>query len=520
MSEPARATTPIRKVGRFEMFEEIGVGGFASVHFGRAVGAGGFSRPVAIKRLHRMFAGNPEVRLMFLDEARLVSRISHPNVLPTLDLVAEDDELFIVMEYIKGATLGHLLKQARRRGQRVPIPIDLRVVADMLHGLHAAHEAQNERGEPLGLVHRDATPDNVMVGADGFARLLDFGVAKAMGRLQTTARGELKGKFQYMAPEQIRGGDIDRRTDIFAASVVLWQLLTQKRLFAGSDPAEIMHAALHDPIEPPGRAADGIPSAIDDIVLRGLERDPAMRWPTAEQMVLAIEGLDIVATHGEVGEWVRQMGAEQLADRSSKLAVVEQSPLSVPETRDRLASGPHSGVTPPTAGAWLERSQPSGLTPTVEGSWPSAASQVSSASVSRAIMASQDRLGPEPRRWPMVLLVAGVLGVGALTGTGWLLVAGRGSGPAPAVGPAPTASAVAGKPSAEEPAPEEQPEPSSVAPARSGAATPAGSAATSASAEAAAARDRERGSPPAGGPARGAPSAKPGKPRSSLYSQH
>ena len=197
-------------LGRYLLYGEIASGGMATVHFGRLMGVVGFSRTVAIKRLHPHYARDPEVVTMFLDEARLAARIRHPNVLPTIDVVAADGEVFLVMEYVQGVPLSHLVQAATEQGRRVPPRIVSSILVDALNGLHAAHEATNERGEPLRLVHRDVSPQNIMVGADGVARVLDFGVAKAMGRLQTTRDGQVKGKLAYMAPEHLAGREVSR----------------------------------------------------------------------------------------------------------------------------------------------------------------------------------------------------------------------------------------------------------------------------------------------------------------------
>jgi serine/threonine-protein kinase len=172
----------------------------ATVHFGRLLGVVGFSKTVAIKRLHPHLARDPEFVSMFLDEARLAARVRHPNVVSTLDVVALEGELFLVMEYIQGESLRQLGRSASEASTRIPPPIAATILVGVLHGLHAAHDAVNERGEPLGIVHRDVSPQNILVGIDGVPRVFDFGVAKAAGRLQSTHEGQLKGKLAYMSP--------------------------------------------------------------------------------------------------------------------------------------------------------------------------------------------------------------------------------------------------------------------------------------------------------------------------------
>src|SRR5687767_6563935 len=189
----------------------------ARVHLGRLMGPAGFARTVAIKRLHEGLARSPEAAATLLDEARLAARVQHPNVVAILDVLAVDGELTLVMEYVHGESLAVLLRAARARGEVVPPPVAVQIVREVLAGLHAAHEARSEAGEPLGLVHRDVSPQNILVGLDGAARVFDFGIAKAAGRYQETATGQLKGKVSYMAPEQLLGQAVDRRADVFAA---------------------------------------------------------------------------------------------------------------------------------------------------------------------------------------------------------------------------------------------------------------------------------------------------------------
>src|SRR5437588_9653608 len=222
-----------RSIGRYVLHGELASGGMATIHFGRLSGPVGFSRTVAIKRLHPQFAKDPEFVTMFLDEARLCGRIRHPNVVPTLDVVTVEGEIFIVMEYVAGEALSKLLKTAWSRGVAMPPRVAATIVSSILHGLHAAHVAKDEHGRELGIVHRDVSPQNILVGGDGTSRVLDFGVAKARGRLQTTRDGQVKGKIAYMPPEQLSGGAVTRQSDIYAASVVRWEALAGRRLLDG-----------------------------------------------------------------------------------------------------------------------------------------------------------------------------------------------------------------------------------------------------------------------------------------------
>lgn len=314
-----------RLVGRYMVHRRIAAGGMATVHLGRLLGAAGFSRTVAIKRLHDGYARDPEFVAMLLDEARLASTIRHPNVVPTLDVVAEEDELLVVMDYVAGDSLAHLHKLAFTAGERFPVGIAAAVVAQSLHGLHAAHEARDKNGVPLGIVHRDVSPQNVLVGVDGVARVLDFGIAKAASRATTTEDGQLKGKTAYMAPEQLQHGAVDRRTDVFAAAIMLWELLAGRRLFLADSPAQTMARVLTDPILPPQKWAPDLPPALGAIALRGLERDPNKRFSTAEEMALAIEDAIKLPRAKDIGEWVSRVAAEVIDARSALVREIERS---------------------------------------------------------------------------------------------------------------------------------------------------------------------------------------------------
>jgi serine/threonine protein kinase len=312
-----------RVIGRYALYEKVASGGMAAVHLGRLLGPVGFARIVAIKRLHSQFAEEPEFVAMFLDEARLAARINHPNVVSTLDVVNVEGELFLVMEYVRGESLSRLARATHENGTRTQPAIAASVMAGVLHGLHAAHEARGEHGESLDIVHRDVSPQNILVGVDGVARVLDFGVAKAVGRLQTTRHGQIKGKLSYMAPEQIRARPVDRRTDVYAASVVLWETLTGMRLFGGDNDGEILEKVLAGRVDPPGKHASGIPAALDELTLRGLSPNPADRFATSRDMARALEDTIPTVVASRIGEWVESAAKEVLTERSRIIDRIE-----------------------------------------------------------------------------------------------------------------------------------------------------------------------------------------------------
>jgi serine/threonine-protein kinase len=339
------------RIGRYAIHGAIASGGMASVHFGRLTGAGGFARTVAVKRLHPHLAKDREFAAMFVDEARLAARIRHPNVVATLDVLAVSDELLIVMEYVHGESLAELCRVASARKERIPPAVASAIVGDVLTGLHAAHEAKDEQGRSLGLVHRDVSPANILVGADGIARLADFGVAKAAGRLQVTREGQVKGKIAYMAPEQVRGQPVGRGADVYGASVVLWELLTGRRLFQGQRDAQVIEKILYGNIDAPAAIASSVPEPINAIVLRGLAREAPARFATAQEMVRAVALAVPPASASEVSDWIESLAGDTLAERMKALARIER--FGSPVDTNGATASPDDVATTPRAPADL-----------------------------------------------------------------------------------------------------------------------------------------------------------------------
>ncbi|MBI3201340.1 MAG: serine/threonine protein kinase [Myxococcales bacterium] len=314
------------EIGRYLLHAELASGGMATVFLGRLRGQVGFSRTVAIKRSHPGFAKDPEFVSMFLDEARIAARIRHPNVVPVLDVEAREGELFLVMDYVHGESLARLW----RLGDGAPVDpaIAGRIAADVLYGLHAAHQAKDERGQPLGVVHRDVSPQNVLVGADGIARVTDFGIAKAVNRIQTTHEGQLKGKLAYMAPEQLEEKAVDARTDVYAAAVVLWELLTGRRLHTSADVGATITRILTGKVPPPSRVVPEVPPEVDALVLRGLAKAPDDRFATAQEMAVALERTLRLALPADVADWVSARASDSLEERARLVAELETSDAS------------------------------------------------------------------------------------------------------------------------------------------------------------------------------------------------
>jgi serine/threonine-protein kinase len=353
---------------RFELVAELATGGMATVYLARLSGVGGFQRLVAIKRLHPHLAREPEFIEMFLGEARLAARIHHPNVVPIIEISPSQRGYYIVMEYVEGDTLGRLLARSAQSATRLPMHVGVRILLDTMAGLDAAHELKDDKGGLLGIVHRDVSPQNVLVGVDGSSRLSDFGVARATSALSTTRSGQLKGKLAYMAPEQARGHkDVDRRADIFAAGIVLWEVLTCRRLFKGDGEADTLHRVLNDPIPPVRSVASTVPAPIEAVVAKALERDRAKRYETAAEFADALERASRVVgalgTHKDVAlHLAAVLGTEMSAQREAVRAWLARSEPSRhagdgsqgPESRSATSAMAVPSLTPPPSSSAIQ----------------------------------------------------------------------------------------------------------------------------------------------------------------------
>jgi serine/threonine-protein kinase len=338
-------------VGRYLVYRAIASGGMATVHYGALRGEAGFSRVVAIKRLRADRKGASLVASL-VDEARLLSRIQHPNVVPTLDVVSHEGEILVVLEYVAGESLSRILKLLDEREQRVPVRHATTIMASVLHGLHAAHDAKSVQGVALGIVHRDVSPQNIILGADGLARVLDFGIAKASERLTESVAGQVKGKMSYASPEQLRG-KTDRRTDIYAASVVLWEMLAGQRLFWGKNGVEVINQVLTMEVPAPSRYAPEVPGALDALVLKGLARDPRQRFASAEEFALALEEAFGVATPSQLGTWLKELAGATLAERAHYVQELERDAVaggSAPPLLPSPSSPPEPRLEEPRTG--------------------------------------------------------------------------------------------------------------------------------------------------------------------------
>jgi serine/threonine-protein kinase len=335
MADPGASDEPQErpKCGRYELLVRIGKGGMASVYLARTQSDFGMTRLHALKVLHPHLSGLREFIDMLMDEAKIASRLHHPNVVSTVDLGRDGDRYYMVMDYVEGVALDRLLR--RQPGVRPPELI-IPIVIDALRGLHAAHELEDEAGQPLHLVHRDVTPGNVIVGIDGNARIADFGVAKARARVTKTNPGIVKGKAGYVAPEVILDREIDGRADVFSMGVLLWNALTGETLFDTDDLASTLTSLLKKEIPPPSTVGLMPPAIFDGPILTALHRDPQLRHDSALEMAHALS--DALAMHGkrgereDIGAWVLDSFGAQLQKRKAFAASQPGAVTWDPET--------------------------------------------------------------------------------------------------------------------------------------------------------------------------------------------
>ncbi len=483
---------PKNRLDRYELIGEIAAGGMAVVFLARIAGMGGFQRFVAIKRLHPHLATEQEFVEMFLDEARLAAGIHNPHVVPILEVGGGGDQggYYLVMEYIEGDTLARVAARAAGRatsvnltaanadpqkrskrapasmpsaGPAIPRPVTVRIILDSLAGLHAAHELTDPHGRSLQLVHRDISPQNILVGVDGSARITDFGVARAAARLSTTRSDTVKGKLAYLSPEQARGETVDRRTDLFAMGIMLWELLTGRRLFRGETDHETLARVLGGTIPPPSSMVPGMHPSFDAVVLKALSRDVSQRFSTCAEMGDALERAANeaklagseggVASPRDVATFMSTvLGQEVAAQRESVRVWLSQrndpslaASRPPPPQKTLLASGQQAIVAslpaPPMPIGMLSSSAP----PPLEGPMPMGARNPEDgdpttmrmvSSLTNASIAVRNKSASDPPPFAKrsnAVRVAAVVGAAALLAVGvvFLLKSGDGGGGSP-----------------------------------------------------------------------------------------
>ncbi len=418
MEATADANLP-QRVGRYDVLGRLETGGMAEILLGQLRGPSGFEAPVVIKRILPHLARDPSFEKMFLDEARIAAGVRHPNVVHVHELGRENDDLFLVMEYLEGEPVMGVLRRAASRGIRVDPMVSAHVLAETAAGLHAAHELKDPDGELRNVVHRDVSPSNIFVTYEGHVKILDFGIAKAADRMTKTDAGLIKGKFAYMSPEQCRGEPLDRRSDVFGLGIVLYEMLTGRRLFQRRTQAATIRAVLEHEIAPPSELAPGIPEELERICMKALSRSRRRRYPTAAQMRSDLK--KVLAGAYEDGS-----PEERLYDLMQRLFTdrIEQKG----EMLRRVERGEEVGVLPPTM-ADIEIELPN-------------AESVAAGQMTSGVM-RRTTTGTATRRWALAGAISGVVALAAAIFLGVSVFGGEDATPQPSPETAPAVAAEA-----------------------------------------------------------------------------
>ncbi len=425
-------------LGRYQVIKHLASGGMAQVLLARSGGIEGFERHVVIKRIHRERATDEQTVKMFLDEARLAASLHHANVVQVHDIGQEGGEYFFAMEYIHGEDLRRLLTHVARKGEQIPLAHVVTIVAAAASALHYAHE---HRG--LGIVHRDVSPANILVGYDGTVKVVDFGIAKAALRSTETQSGTLKGKISYMAPEQCMGQSVDRRSDVFALGIVLYELLTARRLFKGSSDFLTMSQIVAGNIPNPANHRKDLPNGLADIVLRALALSPANRYSTAEELRLALDGFGLRSSTSELADYMLAVFGRRV---EPWLAEDDEPEIKVDVDFDGhgtgMASAPDRTMTPPP-GSLLARARrkvaAAGGIPlmpavSIDPVSPAVEQSVATGSLTPMAWSKSSPAGVPRRRRRNVVI--GAIGALALAGGAVLLLSSRGGAQPAAIHPA------------------------------------------------------------------------------------
>jgi serine/threonine-protein kinase len=319
---------PLR-LGPYELLRRIATGGMAEVYVARRAGPHGFQKTVAVKRILPQYARDADFVAMFVDEARVCARLTHPNIVQVFDFGEQDGELYMAMEFVDGTTGARMIRAAAARGEEIPLDVSLHITLSILRALEYAHGARDDEGKPLSLVHRDVSPGNVLIDRTGAVKLTDFGIARAAEIERRTDAGQLKGKLGYMSPEQVVGRELDARSDIFTLGIVLAEMLILRPLFSGGKELDVLLRIRDADLGAIDRAGTRVPDDVRGVLFRALSRDPALRWPSATAFA---EGIEEVVRRRRL-----QVGPSRLAAWVEKLGLVAAGPDE--ETQEADSSG-------------------------------------------------------------------------------------------------------------------------------------------------------------------------------------
>jgi serine/threonine protein kinase len=326
----------MERIGPYEVTELLAAGGMAEIFVGKKTGPGGFEKPLVVKRIHKKLLGDREIEAMFVDEARVQALLDHPHIVQIYDFGEERGSWYLAMEYIAGCTVRWVIDNANAVRRPIPIQHALRITADILAGLHYAHERHDDDGQPLKLIHRDISPVNVLVARSGQAKLCDFGVAKSELQRVMTRAGIVKGKFRYMSPEQLNAEPLDRRADVFAVGCVLWEMLVGRRLFDTPSEDDVVVAIRSGNYPDPSDLRPSVPKGIDRILRRALHPNREKRFRTAREFHLAVED---ALRHSPLASNAVLVGEYISAELDGTVAEYASRTVTRPVPDDFLASG-------------------------------------------------------------------------------------------------------------------------------------------------------------------------------------
>ena len=436
--------------GRYELLKRLAGGGMGEVYLARQRGLDGFSKLLVIKTLLPHLCEDEEFITMFKDEARLTAQLIHPNVCQVFEFDQVESTYYIAMEYLRGEDLRRLWKACETRHQPLRVPLICRVIADAAAGLDFAHSLRNSSGDPYHIVHRDISPQNILVTFEGGVKVIDFGVAKAAGRAQHTRTGALKGKYSYMSPEQVAGKEIDGRTDIFALGIVLHELLTGRRLFKADSDVQTLERVRQAVVPPPSSINPQIPASLDGLVLHALAKDRDQRFQTAQEFRLALEDWLIQgrmsASSAHLAEFLKVIYAERL-EKEGRLGPLLGDPGLVAGPDQLGGKTPSSGSGSPSSSLNMGGQQPAMSTPGGAGVPSSATSNQrpsddgGKSQIDLSQLRTESGASPFEKPKSSALPIAIAVGAALVVLTAVVLV--RGSRPQPVAQTAPAAPAPA-----------------------------------------------------------------------------
>lgn len=356
----------VETFGRYELLRKLATGGMGQVFLARQKGPVGFQKLLVVKRLLPHLSEDTDFIKMFLDEARIAGNLNHPNIAQIYELGDVDGVLYIAMEYVQGEAVSQVNARANHRKGGLPLGLKCRIIADAAAGLDHAHQARSPSGRKLGLIHRDVSPQNVLVGFNGNVKLIDFGVAKVSGKLSHTVVGTIKGKHAYMSPEQARDEELDARSDVYGLGIVFYELLTSQRLFKRESDLATLKAVVGAKVIPPSEAVPGVPKSLDAVVMRALARKREERFQSAGEFQLALEDFLLAerlpGTPAHITAFMKELFSTELEeDRfASEPTVIQYDPRLA-----REISSPSSTKVAPTQaqGPQAKQARPAGATP-------------------------------------------------------------------------------------------------------------------------------------------------------------